>query len=430
MADSGRTGGGGGGGGGGGRAGERQKQRGRLLEIMKTPPKLDASAVSASSSLSTQRTARDAVIDAENVEEQSEPTQQNKPDNSPGQKKKAAAPATRKRPPPKRQRDAPLSTQHSNEKESYGVTPLPTRSTASKLQRMQATANKLQRLRDQEQEKEAGEEEEEEEKEKAAEEEEEDVEKQRASKKRKQVTNVLENEMVNEKQDKSIQSRDEKPLETVKRTEERSRQGGQEYAQNKITTTPKNKAPHAQEHPVCQQEKITTSTHTTASHTPKTTEKTTSFKSPAVSGSISTTTASAVVVAVPSVCATPAVQKSIANSPALFTQRSALPDAQMLSTMNDRYRDQIAQLQSELEHAERVVQMNMGRAPVLANRACQAEVTHMIGEYEKIRQFSHAQLAKIQPSNPKYWFWEMAFHLNTEVCRIVRESVSYRGFQT
>lgn len=110
--------------------------------------------------------------------------------------------------------------------------------------------------------------------------------------------------------------------------------------------------------------------------------------------------------------------------------RSLMLDNQTLSQMNDRLRNEVAQLKTEIEHSERIVQMNMGRAPVLPNRAFQAEVTTLLGEYEKIRQFSHLQLSKMQPSNPKYSHWEAAYHLNTEVCRLVRDSFSYRGFQT
>ena len=123
--------------------------------------------------------------------------------------------------------------------------------------------------------------------------------------------------------------------------------------------------------------------------------------------------------------------KSSLNTPIPANNNKPHPlDAQTLQTINDHLRNELAQVKTDLEHSERIVQMNMGRAPVLSNRFCQAEVTSKISDYEKLRQATQMQLSKIQPSNPKYAFFEMLYHLDTEVCRIVRESFSYRGFQT
>lgn len=116
---------------------------------------------------------------------------------------------------------------------------------------------------------------------------------------------------------------------------------------------------------------------------------------------------------------------SVAPSPG----RPVMLDAQTLVTMNDRLRNEVAQLRTELEHAERVVQMNMGRAPTLPNRACQTETTNIIAQYDNIRATWHAQLGKLPPSHPKYAWFEHAHHLNTEVCRLVRDSFAYRGFE-
>lgn len=103
-------------------------------------------------------------------------------------------------------------------------------------------------------------------------------------------------------------------------------------------------------------------------------------------------------------------------------------DAQTLSTMNDRLRDELAQVRTELEHSQRLLQLSMGRAPILDDRACQSETTTLIDQYDNIRKSTQIQLSKMKPSHPKYWWWEYAHHLNTEMCRLVRESWTYRGF--
>lgn len=103
-------------------------------------------------------------------------------------------------------------------------------------------------------------------------------------------------------------------------------------------------------------------------------------------------------------------------------------DEQTLKTMNDRLRDELAQVRTELEHSQRLLQLNMGRAPVLEDRACQSETVTLIEQYDNIRRATQAQLSKMKPSHPKYWWWEYAHHLNTEMCRLVRESWTYRGF--
>jgi len=103
-------------------------------------------------------------------------------------------------------------------------------------------------------------------------------------------------------------------------------------------------------------------------------------------------------------------------------------DEQTLKTMNDRLRDELAQVRTELEHSQRLLQLNMGRAPVLEDRACQSETVALIEQYDNIRRATQMQLGKMKPSHPKYWWWEYAHHLNTEMCRLVRESWTYRGF--
>lgn len=103
-------------------------------------------------------------------------------------------------------------------------------------------------------------------------------------------------------------------------------------------------------------------------------------------------------------------------------------DAQTLTTMNDRLRDELAQVRTELEHSQRLLQLNMGRAPILEDRACQSETITLIEHYDNIRKATQTQLSKMKPSHPKYWWWEYAHHLNTEMCRLVRESWTYRGF--
>lgn len=108
--------------------------------------------------------------------------------------------------------------------------------------------------------------------------------------------------------------------------------------------------------------------------------------------------------------------------------KNLMEDKETLVTINARLRDQVAQLQTELEHAQRVLQINVGSSPLIPNRCCQTETENLILHYDNIVRVFQGQLAKMHPSHPKFWWYECAHHLNVEANRLIRDSFKYRGF--